>query len=106
MSSNVVPGLAIRTMCNFYNDFAADFQVITEEKVVVLVDAAFNGVLNWNNASLNFLFYTLSKTSRKSLQGLTLTFAAEKLEDCAFAVGARFALEGYGFTFCFPAYDS
>ena len=54
----------------------------------------------------NFLLLYAFKDVSEILAGFDLTFDAEKLVDCAFAVCAWFALEGYGFTFCFPAYDS
>ena len=46
-------GVGDEDMGKFHCDFAADFKVVGEEQVVVLVDAALNGVFNRNNACLN-----------------------------------------------------
>src|SRR5665647_831915 len=89
-------------MLNFDNDFAAYFEVITEEQIVVLVNAAFKGILNGNHASFNILaLYAFEDVSEVSAR-LQLQFWAEELVNCAFTVCAGFALEGYCLHFLFP----
>jgi hypothetical protein len=54
-------------MLNFDNDFAADFEVITEEQIVVLVNAALKGILNGYHTSFNILaFYVFKDFSEVS----------------------------------------
>jgi hypothetical protein len=54
-------------MLNFDNDFATDFEVITEEQIVVLINAAFKGILDGYYASFNILvFYAFKDVSEVS----------------------------------------
>ena len=66
-----MPGISDEAMLNFYDNFTANFKVVSEKKVVVLVDTALKLILNGHNASNSPFASTFSKTSRKSLQGLT-----------------------------------
>ena len=82
-------------MCKFNCDFSTDFKVIIQKQVIVLVDAAFNGVFNWHNTVWNLISVNGFEDVAEVLAGYRLDFAAEEFVDSHFAVSTGFSLIGY-----------